>query len=463
MRRRVQRDRSGDARSLEAALSDIVGRDRTVSDRAGLIGLGFGSATAASAPRIKLAVLPETSDAIGAIVAACVERGATFRAVGAGTVGMRDPAAFDATVAIVCTGLRKGARIDAADRTLVAPAGLKLAEARDRLSGEGLMLPVEIEGAQTATLGGAIAAGAIGLGMDRREALRDHVVALDGFHADGERFTITEAGRDVGVPDLVPIILAGAGGQTALCQVTIRLKPAIVRQARLFRLGGIGAVMSLGHILSAIAPRGSVLEIANQPLIASSGAVPAKADAEADPQGVWCAAAWRADEPLSSAHPVLAAIEAAGARFADADTEAAHALRAGAVFSALGRARRSRMAGAPVNAALPVGTLERALGDIRNAVAEEGLDVGWRVGVRDGFATLVLIKTTDAEPANLAIAQQTLVDIISDVGGTIVRSGAGAVPGLEAAFTEALRLSDETGHGPSPHAIYVFAPPEPAL
>jgi len=189
---------------------------------------------------------PETEAATAAAVRAA--RG-PLRPVGGGT---RLLPGEDAVPRLDMRGLTGITLYEPAALTLVARAGMPLAEIAATLAAEGQMLAFEPPPRPGSTIGGVIAANASGPRRVQAGAARDALLGVRFVDGTGE--VIANGGRvmkNVTGYDLVKLMAGSRGALGVLTEVALKTAP-IPPAARLLRLPGLAAAEALAPLTLAL-------------------------------------------------------------------------------------------------------------------------------------------------------------------------------------------------------------------
>jgi FAD/FMN-containing dehydrogenase len=180
-----------------------------------------------SAPSMPAAVVrPASTAEVSRTLAACHEAEIAVVPQGglSGLVGGAVPHA--GAIALSMKRLREGLAIDAANATMVCPAGLTLAEAQDAADAAGFLLPLDLGARGSATIGGNISTNAGGMRVIRYGMMREIVLGLEAVLADGtvlssmNRMIKNNAGYD-----LKHLFIGAEGTLGVVTQAVLRLRP----------------------------------------------------------------------------------------------------------------------------------------------------------------------------------------------------------------------------------------------
>ena len=114
----------------------------------------------------------------------------------------------------------------ARDLTITVEAGVTMAQLADRLASERQRLPVDVPGADRATVGGAVATDPYGPRRYRWGTLRDYLIGIEAI--DGRGTPFSSGGRVVKNAagyNLCRLLTGSLGTLAVLTQVTLMVKP----------------------------------------------------------------------------------------------------------------------------------------------------------------------------------------------------------------------------------------------
>ncbi len=197
-------------------------------------------------------VVPRTSGDVKNVIALARDEGVPVLPRGGGT-SQCGQTVNDAIVIDASKHLNGLLKLDVEARTCVVQPGMVLDELNRRLKPHGLWFPVDVSTASRATIGGMAANNSCGGRSLRYGMMRDNVLAIDAFLADGTEARFAEAGT-AGEPGFVADLLAlGAREQAEIAEKF----PKIMR-----RVGG--------YNIDALVPNGSTPNLSSL-LVGSEG------------------------------------------------------------------------------------------------------------------------------------------------------------------------------------------------
>jgi FAD/FMN-containing dehydrogenase len=183
--------------------------------------------------RSGLMLKPASTAEVSAILAICNETGTPIVPQGGNTglVGGQIP--FQGEVLLSLKRLRQVA-VDAKGMTMIAGAGLTLAEAQKTAEDAGLMFPLTLASEGSCTIGGNIATNAGGNHVIRYGMMRALVLGLEVVLADGRILPMMKAlPKDNSGYDLKQIFIGSEGTLGVITAATLRLfaRPAEIAVA----------------------------------------------------------------------------------------------------------------------------------------------------------------------------------------------------------------------------------------
>ena len=150
---------------------------------------------------------------------------ALFPLGGRTTLGVGLPPAR-AGLGVDVRGLAQVIDYPARDMTITVQAGIGFAQLQELLRSENQRLPVDVPGADRATLGGALAANVSGPRRYGFGTLRDYVIGISTVNDEGHE---TKAGgrvvKNVAGYDLCKLHIGALGTLGIITQVTLKLRP----------------------------------------------------------------------------------------------------------------------------------------------------------------------------------------------------------------------------------------------
>lgn len=299
------------ARTLGAALADIVGRDRWADDGATL------AAAAVDGRPPRWLVRPAGPAHVGGVLALAAEAGLAVVVRGSGSaldLG-RPPARVD--VVLDVSGLDRILADHPDDLTITVEAGLTAGALDRHLAAHGQWLPLDPPGWPRRTLGGLAATRASGPLRARHGTLRDLLLGVRFVQPDG---TPTWGGarvvKSVSGYDIPKLMVGALGTLGVLVELTLRLHPRPPVEATwLARLGGPQAAQALVAALLDSTVEATRLEFLDGGALAAVGAPPGPAAVAVSIGSVAGAVAEQGERLVALARAAGGTVEAADAAF----------------------------------------------------------------------------------------------------------------------------------------------------
>lgn len=176
--RRMRREISGDC------LFDDFSRGRYATDASAFQSFPLGI------------VIPKTQDDLAASIRLAWEGGIPLVARGGGT-GLSGQTLSEGLVIDLSKYLTRLLYYDPNARTCIVEPGITVAKLNAALQSERVVFPVDIASSEQATIGGMVGTDAIGRRALSFGRMRDNVVALDAYLADGQEISFGEITGDV--------------------------------------------------------------------------------------------------------------------------------------------------------------------------------------------------------------------------------------------------------------------------
>jgi glycolate oxidase len=170
-----------------------------------------------------VAVFPESTAEVAAIVKLCNERGVPFVPRGAGTSLAGGGLPVGGGVMIVCTRMRTILEVNLRDRYAVVEPGVVNAALNKHLAGSGFHYAPDPSSQGACTIGGNVATNAGGPHTLKYGVTVNHVLGLEMVTAAGEIVQIGGPAEDSPGPDLVGTIVGGEGTLGVVTKIWVRL------------------------------------------------------------------------------------------------------------------------------------------------------------------------------------------------------------------------------------------------
>jgi glycolate oxidase len=170
-----------------------------------------------------MAVLPETTGEVAAIVKLCNEHVVPFVPRGAGTSLAGGGLPVGGGVMIVLTRMRDIVEVNLRDRFAVVEPGVVNAALNRHLAGTGFHYAPDPSSQGACTIGGNVATNAGGPHTLKYGVTVNHVLGVEMVTADGEIVQIGGPSEDSPGPDLVGTIVGGEGTLGIVTKIWVRL------------------------------------------------------------------------------------------------------------------------------------------------------------------------------------------------------------------------------------------------
>ncbi|BCJ53035.1 hypothetical protein Asp14428_45100 [Actinoplanes sp. NBRC 14428] len=243
--------------SLPAALPHLD----FVTDPDVLGSLSHDDAEWAPVGRATAAVRPRTTEEVGAIVAACADRGIPVVARGAGTGLSGGANAVDGCVILDLSRMNRILEIDPDNMIAVVQPGVVNNDLKAAVAEHGLWYPPDPASAPWSTIGGNVATNAGGLCCLKYGVTRDYVLGLEAVVGGpaGPYGTAVRLGhrttKGVAGYDLVGLFVGSEGTLGVVTEITLRLRPARAASPRTV-VGAFPSVVAAGNAVAATTRRG---------------------------------------------------------------------------------------------------------------------------------------------------------------------------------------------------------------
>ncbi len=170
-----------------------------------------------------MAVFPQTTAEVAAIVKLCNEHRVPFVPRGAGTSLSGGGMPVGGGVMIVLTRMREIIEVSLRDRFAVVEPGVVNAALNRRLAGTGFHYAPDPSSQGACTIGGNVATNAGGPHTLKYGVTVNHVLGIEMVTADGEVVQVGGPAEDSPGPDLVGTIVGGEGTLGIVTKIWVRL------------------------------------------------------------------------------------------------------------------------------------------------------------------------------------------------------------------------------------------------
>ena len=187
-----------------------------------------------------LAVFPDSTEALAAVVALCRKEKVAIVPQG-GRTGIAGGAASRPDAVIVSTArLRRIVALDALARTAIVEAGVTLAALQQAARAHGLWPGIDIGARDSATIGGMISTNAGGSEAFRHGTMRQRVLGLEAVLPDGSVLSdLTAVAKANEGYDVKQLLIGSEGTLGIVAKAVLRLSAAV--PARVAALAGLAS------------------------------------------------------------------------------------------------------------------------------------------------------------------------------------------------------------------------------
>jgi glycolate oxidase len=172
-----------------------------------------------------VAVFPQTTAEVAAVVKLCKELGVPFVPRGAGTSLAGGGLPVGGGVMVVLTRMREIVEVNLRDRYAIVEPGVVNGWLNKRLAGTGFHYAPDPSSQGACTIGGNCATNAGGPHTLKYGVTVNHVLGVEVVTADGEIVQVGGPAEDSPGPDLVGTIVGGEGTLGIVTKVWVRLTP----------------------------------------------------------------------------------------------------------------------------------------------------------------------------------------------------------------------------------------------
>jgi glycolate oxidase len=243
---------------VASALRKLLTHDQVISDPARLDGYAHDDAEWAEYHRPLAVVLAETTDDVAAAVRFAADEGLSVVARGAGTGLSGGANALANAIVVSLERMTRVLEVNAAERYVVAEAGVINDDLRQAVAAHGLWYPPDPASYRISTIGGNAATNAGGICCVKYGVTRDYVLGMTVVLADGE---VVRLGRRTAKGatgyDLTALMVGSEGTLGIITELTLSLRPLGGRQERAV-VGSFASLESAGVAVAAISAAGIV-------------------------------------------------------------------------------------------------------------------------------------------------------------------------------------------------------------
>ena len=381
-------------------------------DQAGLVGAG----------RPLVAVFPDSTEQVQAVVRAAAADGTPIVPRGEGTGLSGGAAALDGAVTLSLRRMDRVLEVDPASMTVRVQPGVLTGRLKQVVAEHGLWYPPDPASQDICSIGGNLATNAGGLCCVKYGVTRDAVLALEVVLADG---MVTRVGastvKNVAGYDLVGLFVGSEGTLGIITEATLRLRPA--RPAATTMAATFDRLPAAGQAITAItnATVPGLLEVLDRATIHAVDDH-ARMGLDRDAAALLIAQSdLGGDAAAAQVQAMAAACEAAGATYVavSTDPEEADMLLAARrlAYPALERQGATLLD----DVAVPLGRIAGLLAAVEAIAAETGTTVGTFGHAGDGnmHPTVVFERGDPEAEAAARDAFDRILAAATELGGTI--------------------------------------------
>ena len=243
---------------VASALRKVLRDDQVISEPARLDDYAHDDAEWAEYHRPLAVVLAETTDDVATAVRFAADEGLSVVARGAGTGLSGGANALANAIVVSLERMARVLEVDAAERYVVAEAGVINDDLRQAVAAHGLWYPPDPASYRISTIGGNAATNAGGICCVKYGVTRDYVLGMTVVLADGE---VVRLGRRTAKGatgyDLTALMVGSEGTLGIITELTLSLRPLGGRQERAV-VGSFASLEAAGVAVAAISAEGIV-------------------------------------------------------------------------------------------------------------------------------------------------------------------------------------------------------------
>jgi len=243
---------------VASALRQVLRHDQVIAEPARLDDYAHDDAEWAEYHRPLAVVLAETTDDVATAVRFAADEGLSVVARGAGTGLSGGANALANAIVVSLERMTRVLEVDAAERYVVAEAGVINDDLRQAVAAHGLWYPPDPASYRISTIGGNAATNAGGICCVKYGVTRDYVLGMTVVLADGE---VVRLGRRTAKGatgyDLTALMVGSEGTLGIITELTLSLRPLGGRQERAV-VGSFASLEAAGVAVAAISAEGIV-------------------------------------------------------------------------------------------------------------------------------------------------------------------------------------------------------------
>jgi len=253
-----------------AELRRMLRADQVLTDAASLDAYAHDDAEWAPYEPPLAVVLAEREPDVSAVVRLAAASGLRVVPRGAGTGLSGGANAMARSIVLSLERMTRIVEVNAAERYVVAEAGVINDTLREAVAGYGLWYPPDPASYRISTIGGNVATNAGGICCVKYGVTRDYVLGLRVVLADGDVVSLgRRTAKGVTGYDLTALMVGSEGTLGIVTEVTLRLLPLGGREDRAI-VGSFGSLTAAGVAVAEITAAGivpSALEIIDRTCI----------------------------------------------------------------------------------------------------------------------------------------------------------------------------------------------------
>lgn len=176
-------------------------------------------------PSSEILQIAHATDVAGVVEAACAAQRAVYPVGGATSLGL-GASACDSGVVLTLEKLNQRIDYPSRDLTITVEAGMTMAELATHLAVENQRLPIDVGGADSATVGGVVAANLSGPRRYGFGTMRDYLLGLTVVDGRGKVFSAGgRVVKNAAGYDLTRLMIGSLGTLGVITQVTLMVRP----------------------------------------------------------------------------------------------------------------------------------------------------------------------------------------------------------------------------------------------
>jgi glycolate oxidase len=247
-----------DPRAVVAGLQRMLRPDQVRTDAASLDAYAHDDAEWAPFEPPLAVVLADREEDVSAVVRVAAASGLRVVPRGAGTGLSGGANAMARSIVISLERMTRIVEVNAAERYVVAEAGVINDTLREAVAAHGLWYPPDPASYRISTIGGNVATNAGGICCVKYGVTRDYVLGMRVVLADGDVVALgRRTAKGVTGYDLTALMVGSEGTLGIVTEVTLRLLPLGGREERAV-VGSFGSLRAAGVAVAEITAAGIV-------------------------------------------------------------------------------------------------------------------------------------------------------------------------------------------------------------